>query len=83
MPHAILLHEDNATIRELVSAILVDEGYAVREAGELAEADALVGEGGRVPMIVFTAHRLLAERCRLYGPAAPMQSLVAFLSFGL
>jgi CheY-like chemotaxis protein len=99
MPHTILLCEDNRAIRELVSSLLVDEGYAVREVGELAEADALVGEGeislvladsgegtreaatrayrcycraigDRVPMIVFTAHRLSVEETRELGCAA-------------
>lgn len=99
MPHTVLLYEDNATIRELVSALLVDEGYVVRVAGGLAEVEALVSEGGislvladsgegareaamrayrrycraigdRVPMIVFTAHRLSGEETRELGCVA-------------
>ncbi len=98
-PHTILLYEDNPAIGELIASLLEDEGYAVREVGGLAEADALVSEGGislvladsgegtreaalrayrrycrllgdRVPMIVFTAHRLSTEETRVLGCAA-------------
>ncbi len=99
MPHTILLYEDNATIRVLVSELIIEEGYVVREARSLQEAEALVASGGislvladsgegtreaamvayqrycraiggRVPMIVFTAHRLTQEETRELGCAS-------------
>ncbi len=79
MPHAILLDGDNATIRELVSTLLTDEGYAVREAGGLAEADALVGEGGISLVLADSgegtreaAMRVYRRYCRSIGGQVPM-----------
>ncbi len=97
--HTILLFEDNAAIRELVSSLLTEEGYVLLQTHSLEQAQRRVVEGGislvladsgeatrqgalkayqhycevigsRVPMIVFTAHRLTEEETRGLACAA-------------
>ncbi len=98
MQHTILLFEDNAHIREIVSSLLKEEGYGLVQTTSLEEAERRVAEGGislvladsgeatrqgalkayqrycevigsRVPMIVFTAHRLTEEETKDLGCA--------------
>ncbi len=99
VPQSILLFEDNSDIRELVSSLLTEEGYALLQVRSLDEAERLVREDGislvladsgeatkegalktyrrycrtissRVPMIVFTAHRLSDEETQELGCVA-------------
>ncbi|MBM3555361.1 MAG: sigma-54-dependent Fis family transcriptional regulator [Alphaproteobacteria bacterium] len=51
MSHEVLIVDDEADIRELVSGILEDEGYQARSAGEAAAALAAVDQ--RLPALVI------------------------------
>ena len=51
-PHCLLLVEDDELVRDTVSLMLQEEGFAVTEAGSALEAIRLVREGLDVPVIV-------------------------------
>lgn len=79
----VLVVDDHAAIRELVRAALEGVGYAVREAGDGAEALRLVREGPPdlilldIGMPVMDGRRFLAAYHRGPGPHAPVVLMTA------
>ncbi len=98
MPSTILLYEDDADIRELVTQVLESSGYRVLDAHSfehgkqvaecqradlfLADSDELIAEralkrlrelcgdiGDKIPVVLFTAHRVVREEAQADGCA--------------
>ena len=63
----ILVVDDEADIRDLVSGLLEDEGHAVRTAANSDEALAAIRAGGyaALPVVALTADAMAGERDRL------------------